>query len=202
MQQKRANPLYSPVGCFTTLALVLILGAFLRFRGGGPFSPGSLTAASPRDETLSGFSAHADFEEDCSLCHAAWRGIDADRCESCHTDIANQRSSGTGMHGRLPDADRCQQCHTDHKGREAEITLYDPRSFEHDWLTGFSLAQHELNFDDAPIICEDCHPRREFEARVSACSECHLAGEPSFTQIHSELYGSDCRAVMTAGMRW
>ena len=194
MRQKRASPLYSPFGCGTTIVLVLVLGAILRFRGGGPFSPGSLSAASSQGEQLSGFASHADFEEECALCHAGWRGATADRCESCHTGIVEQRNSSLGLHGRLPETGDCHYCHTDHKGQEADITHYDLASFEHEWLTDFSLAKHELNFDAAPIACENCHLKQEFQSGAIACVECHLAAEPLFTEDHSSQFGEDCQA--------
>lgn len=194
MRQKRDSPLYSPIGCGTTIVLILVLGAILWLRGGGPFSPGPLSAASPRDEPLSGFASHAEFEEDCALCHASWLGATADRCESCHTDIVEQRSGDFGLHGRLPDTSRCQQCHTDHQGREADLTHFDIASFEHDWLTEFSLSQHGMNYDQAPILCIDCHPQNEYLATAITCIECHQSAEPIFTANHSSQYGEDCKA--------
>ena len=49
----------------------MILGAYLLLKGGGPFNPGSLTAAQPQGTPLAGFASHAEFEEDCSRCHCA-----------------------------------------------------------------------------------------------------------------------------------
>jgi ssDNA-binding Zn-finger/Zn-ribbon topoisomerase 1 len=194
MRQKRDSPLYSPVGCGTTIVLIMVLGAILWFRGGGPFSPGPLSAANPREEPLSGFASHADFEEECAMCHASWHGATADRCESCHTDVAGQRIGDFGLHGRLPDTSQCQQCHTDHQGREADLTHFDLASFEHDWLTDFSLFLHETDFDETPIVCLDCHPQKDYLAMTINCVECHQMADPIFTANHRGQFGEECQA--------
>ena len=193
MQQNRANPLLSRLGCATTIVMILVLGILLRYFGGGPFSPGQLSAASPRQESLSGFTSHAEFEADCTKCHAPWQGSAAERCESCHTDIGQQRFSRTGMHGALPNTEECDLCHTEHEGRDAVITVYDLNAFEHDWLTEFSLARHQVNFDERPILCEDCHPRRVYTTAQIDCRTCHATADPIFVADHASLYGDNCR---------
>jgi len=194
MQQSRANPLLSRLGCATTIVMILVLGIILRYFGGGPFSPGHLSAASPRQEPLAGFASHAEFEADCSLCHAPWAGSAADRCQSCHVDIKEQRLARVGLHGRLPDAGECGLCHTEHKGREANITDFELQSFEHDWLTDFSLAKHQSNFDGRPMKCQDCHAQGRYAAEGITCHACHVTAEPTFIGQHIALYGDDCLA--------
>ena len=192
MQQNRANPLLSRLGCATTIVMILVLGIILRYFGGGPFSPGQLSAASPRQEPLSGVSSHAEFEAACAKCHAPWQGSAAGRCESCHTGIGEQRLARTGMHGRLPDTKDCRQCHTEHEGREADITTYDLQAFEHEWLTDYSLVKHQANFDDSLIRCEACHPQGEYEPLQVTCQACHATADRAFVDDHSALYGDDC----------
>jgi hypothetical protein len=192
MQQNRANPLLSRLGCATTIVMILVLGIFLRYFGGGPFSPGQLSAASPRQEPLSGFTSHADIEADCARCHAPWQGGAAGRCESCHNDVAGQRFSRSGMHGSLPNTEECGRCHTEHEGREATITTYDLRTFEHDWLTEFSLARHQVDFDGTPIFCAECHPQRTYRTALVDCHSCHEHADPRFVVDHSAFYGHDC----------
>lgn len=193
MQQNRANPLLSRLGCATTIVMILVLGIILRYFGGGPFSPGQLSAASPRQEPLSGFASHAEFEAACDKCHTPWQGSAADRCESCHANIKEQRLARLGLHGRLPDAGTCSRCHTEHKGREANITDFDLQAFEHDWLTDFSLVRHQANFDGGPIQCWDCHSQGRYAATWVTCRECHATAEPAFVDDHVALYGDDCR---------
>jgi hypothetical protein len=192
MQQNRANPLLSRLGCATTIVMILVLGIFLRYFGGGPFSPGRLSAASPRQMPLGGYASHADFEAECAKCHAPWRGSAADRCESCHTDIGEQRLTQAGLHGRLPDAGQCSHCHTEHEGREAGITTYELQAFGHDLLTEYSLARHQADFDDSPIVCEDCHAGQGYQAALVDCRTCHAAADPLFTADHTTLYGDGC----------
>ena len=192
MQQNRANPLLSRLGCATTIVMIMVLGIILRYFGGGPFSPGQLSAASPRQEPLSGYISHADFEAECSRCHAPWQGGAAERCESCHTDIGQQRLFRTGMHGRLPNSNDCGRCHTEHNGRDAAITKYDLDTFEHEWLTDFSLDKHHTGFDDRPIVCDDCHLQQDYAAAQIDCRTCHAAADPVFMDDHVTLFGDDC----------
>lgn len=192
MQPKRPSPLYSPLGCGATIVLVIILGGILYFRGGGPFSPGRLTAASPRQEPLEGFVSHADFEGDCGRCHVPWQGVTAERCESCHLTIAEQRQNRTGLHGRLHDTGRCESCHTDHEGREANITLLGLADFDHDHLTSFSLVAHQQDFDGTDLACGDCHLENRFTVAAVNCVDCHTTAEPTFMAEHTEFFGADC----------
>ena len=194
MQQRRPSPLYSPLGCGAALILVVGLAAILYLRGGGPFSPGQLTEAAPRQEPLNGFSSHAEFEGECGQCHTPWRGVTAERCESCHVTIAEERSSGQGLHGRLHDTARCESCHTEHEGRDADISLLALSNFEHDRLTDFSLARHEEDFDETAVECQDCHLENVFDSAMVACIECHTTGQPEFTPDHAALFGDDCFA--------
>lgn len=194
MHHRRAGPLYSPLGCGVAVLLVLILGAILYFRGGGPFSPGPLSAASPRNVPLEGFVSHAEFEGDCPLCHEPIRGVTIGRCENCHKDVAEQRKTDRGLHGLLPNVGHCQTCHTDHKGREAATTMLDLSSFEHERLTRFSLARHGSNYDGTAIACEDCHLEGRFNASMIDCIDCHTIAEPAFMADHAPLFGHDCLA--------
>ncbi|MCI0394773.1 MAG: cytochrome c3 family protein [Chloroflexi bacterium] len=191
---RRSSPLYSPLGCGAAVLLLLVLGAILYFRGGGPFSPGPLTAASPQNVPLADFGSHAEFEGECSRCHQPWRGVSAGRCEACHENVAQQRDSGAGLHGRLPDTGRCQSCHTDHQGREANITLLALANFEHDRLTNFSLARHEEDYDGSAVACEECHRENEFTVAAVECVSCHTAAEPAFMADHTTFFGDDCLA--------
>lgn len=193
MQKSRSGPLYSPLGCGTAALMVLILGVILFFKGGTPFSPGPLTAAQSEGVILAGFSAHSEFEETCSQCHEPWRKVGADRCLTCHTNEAQERQENSGLHGNLP-SDHCQDCHTDHKGRSAEITVFDLTNFDHDWSTGFSLAQHQVGYDGLPIDCSGCHLNEQYAANAIDCIECHKTADPVFIAEHQSFYGDDCRA--------
>ena len=78
MQKSRAHPLFSSFGCGAALFLIVALAAILLFQGGGPFSPGEVTAMTlPNSNTPGEFRSHAEFEQDCAQCPAPWRGITA-----------------------------------------------------------------------------------------------------------------------------
>lgn len=194
MHRRRDSPIYSPLGCSATLLLGLILGVTLVFSGGGPFSPGPLTASANRAEPLAGYQSHADFEGDCGQCHSPWRGVSSDRCQVCHADVAQQQAADIGLHGRLPNTSQCQHCHTDHKGREANITDFVLSDFEHEQLTGFSLVLHQENFDGAALACQDCHLEGRYDAAAVDCADCHTAGDPTFMASHTTFFGNDCLA--------
>ena len=191
MQQKRAGPLFSRLGCLSAAALVLTMGLIIRLRGGDLFSPGPVSAINQGGRPLSGALSHAEIEEECSRCHDPWRGVSADLCELCHEDVANQRLSGSGLHGRLTDTGRCSQCHSEHSGRTAPVTQYDLSEFKHDLLTDFSLTLHQEGFDGTTMECGDCHPEDRFESWQVTCQDCHLQADPIFTGNHSHLYGGD-----------
>lgn len=194
MRTQRAHPLFSRFGCGTALLLAIGLAAILYFRGGGPFSPGHLSAAQPTGQELGGFSAHSEFEPDCAQCHAPWQGVTAERCENCHTNVAGQRQSGTGLHGRLTDTGRCQTCHTDHKGRNAQTTQISLTGFDHDRLVGFSLARHQTDYNGQPLACEGCHTANRFAAEFLDCVTCHQNADATFMQEHTTRFGRDCLA--------
>lgn len=192
--QQRSHPFFSAFGCGTAFILAIVLVAILVFKGGGPFSPGPLLAVSDGDAPAGTFTSHAEFEQDCGQCHAPWQGIVAERCEQCHTNVADQRTTQTGLHGTLIDTGRCQICHTDHKGRDAEVTQLALLSFDHERLIGFSLAHHELNYDNTPMACEACHTEGLEDSAITECVACHQQAEPDFMVEHTTLFGDDCLA--------
>jgi hypothetical protein len=84
--------------------------------------PGPLSEMALRGEALEGYGSHAEFEQSCGHCHAPVHCITDTRCQDCHMDVAKQRSSGEGLHARLPGTGRCQTCHIEHQGREMVLT--------------------------------------------------------------------------------
>ncbi len=194
MQHKRNGPLYSPIGCGTAMFLVIVLGIILYLRGGTPFSPGSLSAAQSRNESLGGYSSHADIEGDCGQCHEPWQGVTIDRCGNCHQSVLDERNNKTGLHGHLPDKEICQLCHLEHRGESSEITEFELDDFEHDWVTDFSLIKHQVGFDGEPLECADCHPDNKFTVDMIDCLGCHHQADFVFANIHAAFYGDDCQA--------
>src|SRR5262249_28091678 len=77
-------------------------------------------------------SGHAKYEQDFGNCHEPFSRQSQTRlCMTCHKDIAADRQSARGFHGRQTDAakEECSHCHTDHKGRDADIVLFDRETF-------------------------------------------------------------------------
>jgi len=200
MDHRRSGPFSSPVGCGATVIFILALSILLYLRGGGPFSPGPLSAAGSQNQSLAGFTSHADFEAECSQCHVAWKGVAAANCQGCHTGVGEQIQTGIGLHGLLAAGERCQECHVDHRGREAALTDFDLAGFEHGRLTGFSLVHHEVNFDGTPLGCDHCHINgisgsiATFIDFDGSCHDCHLEGQPDWTADHGAFFGQDCLA--------
>lgn len=191
-QNTRSHPVFSRLGCSSALLVAVLLTVIVVFRGGGPFSPGDVTATQPRGEPLGGFNNHAEFEEDCVLCHAPWLGTTAERCESCHVTVATERITKMGLHGRMLDVERCESCHTEHKGRDADITYLDETRFNHTQLVGFSLAQHTNNYDGSVMACMDCHKQGSYRAEFVDCVACHTEAEPAFMAEHTAQFGASC----------
>ena len=194
MQQKRAGPLFSRIGCLSVVGLVFVMAMIIRLRGGELFNPGSLSASNKGGQPVSGALSHAEIEQECGRCHIPWQGLSAGLCQSCHEDVADQRLSGAGLHGRLPDSGRCSQCHREHQGREAKVTQYDLSKFNHVLLTDFSLITHTEDFEGGSVACGDCHRDSRYERWQVTCLDCHRQSNSSFIDDHAILYGDECAA--------
>jgi hypothetical protein len=193
MQTARHHPIFSRLGCGSALLLALLLLAILAFRGGGPFSPGPLSANQLRQEPLGGFASHAEFEADCAHCHEPWRGISAARCTTCHESVAVEQNTGRGLHGLLGDTTDCTACHIDHQGRTAAITPLDRLdTFDHQRLTGYSLAQHPQDYAGNPLACSGCHQPGRYAAEFVNCAGCHTDADPVFMAGHIAQFGESC----------
>ncbi|MBI5714010.1 MAG: hypothetical protein HZC38_11410, partial [Chloroflexi bacterium] len=189
----RQHPFTSPLGCGTAILAVAVIGAITFFFGGTLYSPGQLSAVQDRSTPLKGFKSHADFENQCELCHAPFSGIEAARCESCHANIAQQRASGGGSHGKLKANDvlRCAACHPDHRG--AAFNPLDITNFDHARV-GFSLTKHLRNYDNTLIECKSCHTMQNFSFVSTSCADCHAKKDKVFMVDHAAAFGSNCLA--------
>jgi hypothetical protein len=194
----RSHPFLSRFGCLATLVILAGVGIAVLVSGGAVFNPGRLTARAETGAPLGGLASHAAFENDCGQCHMPFRGVEAARCETCHTDIAAQRSAGRGLHGVLQPAAvaRCAQCHTDHKGRDfnpSVVTLasLDQAGFDH-VATGFALTTHLKNYDGSPLACRACHLGDNYSVAEQTCTDCHRNAYPTFMDEHVQTFGSNC----------
>lgn len=59
---------------------------------------------------------HKGIGNDCSACHAPWRGVEDANCVVCHKTVLRHKPDPKGR--TLP----CAQCHREHGGQSASIT--------------------------------------------------------------------------------
>ena len=191
MLRKQIHLLFSPAGI---LAALLITGSLSVgvYKVAAHKSPGPLTAVRSQNEPLGGYAAHSEFEQECTHCHAPIHCITEERCQSCHIEIVQQRTEAVGLHGLLPGTSECQSCHIEHQGRDAQITVFAFNNIDHDALAGFSLVNHQINFDGESMDCHSCHQLGDFGAEALDCSGCHAVEDTEFTTSHTTQYGTDC----------
>ncbi len=179
----RASPLFSPVSIAFTVIFVIAFGIITWLLGGIGFSPGPVSAKSLPGVVMNNTHSHADFESNCSLCHQPLKSTQAALCMNCHTDIASQVNTHTGLHGKIPAVDQCASCHAEHKGRSFDPTQAAILNFDHN-VTGFSLSGKH-----GQIACDQCHTNNRFNQAGADCVSCHQ--EP---QVHAGMFGTGCQA--------
>jgi hypothetical protein len=177
-----------------SLFSVALLGFGLYAKSSGLLLPGPLSAVHNDRETAGGYVSHAEFENECSHCHAPIHCITDTRCQDCHIDIARQRATASGLHSHFPGVERCQNCHGEHAGRDAVITQFAFLNLNHGKLVGFSLELHTKDFSGAPMNCESCHAQGSFLSDALDCITCHANEDHDNTASHIEAYGADCAA--------
>jgi hypothetical protein len=176
----------------TILMVCFIFSAGLIVKESGILNPGPLSAVQAQGEPLNGYTSHADFEQQCSHCHAPLHCITDSRCQDCHMEIAKERTTSEGLHSRLPGTDRCQDCHTEHMGRETVITELAFANLDHASLTGYSLVAHQQDYAGNPLNCESCHLQDRFIDQTLDCITCHSQENPEYIEQHRYEYGDDC----------
>ena len=115
---------------------------------------------------------HIELEADCFACHASFRGVDAERCISCHKpmEIGRLTTAGqpitklkpsTPFHQQLIEQD-CLACHSDHAG----VTRNSMQGhFKHALLKTETSGQ-----------CQNCHqsPTDSLHQQIDGnCTQCH-----------------------------
>lgn len=189
---RRQHPLFSAFGLIFTALLLAGLAVTLWRSGGKAFSPGALSAHAPSGQVMEGFRSHADFEAQCSRCHAPFKTTQDVLCLACHRRVSDQIKAGKGTHGLIQQVNRCADCHLDHQGRDFNIVDSALASFDHS-QTRFNLVWHQVNYDAAPIECTACH-RLEGQLTFSdeKCQLCHTGHDASFTNQHIRDFGNNC----------
>ncbi len=191
----KRHPFFSLPGCIAALIFIAGMLAATAVLGGVLFSPGQLSAQGVERQPLQNFKSHAEFEGRCEFCHAPWQGVTADLCETCHTNVATERQTSTGVHGVLKQTHECQLCHIEHEGRQANQTTKAMLTFPHE-QTGYSLVKHQTWPDGKQFNCRDCHDQSSaaYAFSLSTCETCHRKVDNAFVDKHVAKYSADCLA--------
>ena len=130
-------------------------------------------------------SGHAEYENQCELCHSSFEKSKMESlCIDCHEDIAADRQSKSGFHGKSgPSAtDACNTCHKDHEGRDADMTGLFKDAFNHD-ATNFALEGAHVG-----LSCASCHEDdKKFREAEPECVACHREDD-----VHKGGAGEEC----------
>jgi hypothetical protein len=186
----------SSTGILAALITVLVIAGYAYARGGLLFNPGPLNAQG--NQTLGGVTSHAEIGGECKACHTApWEGATmADRCLTCHTNIAQQMQDANMLHGTLFQADptlACRDCHPEHHGADAPLTVMEDVPFPHE-VVGFSLNGHQLTAAREPFACNDCHHNDITSFAPETCDTCHRQMDIAYMTAHALSFGSACLA--------
>jgi hypothetical protein len=158
----------------------------------GQISPGELSKA---HEQLEGLS-------NCIKCHEHGKEITGSKCSACHIEIQETFTTRHGFHF-INASKSCISCHKEHLGRDAAITLFDEKTFDHS-RTGFLLK-----LKHASVRCESCHssgyiknsdvikslkghPRQTYMGLSQQCIDCHL-------DRHGGTLGRSCQNCHESG---
>jgi hypothetical protein len=192
----------SRLGCFTFTGIIaalitaVVIAVVAFTQGGVLYSPGALNAQS--GEMLGGVTSHAEIGGDCKTCHVTpWGSLTmADRCTTCHVDVAAQMREVASLHGAMKSKNprlNCAACHPDHRGADAPLTVATTADFPHEAL-GFSLAGHQFKVTREAFVCSDCHAQSITTFDPLDCQVCHQQMDAAFAQQHALDYGGDCLA--------
>jgi hypothetical protein len=161
---------------------LLVFGVLL-----GLLLPARSEAVNPETLLMPGklTSAHAKYEEQCSLCHdRSDRKRQTRLCLECHKDIATDITAKRAYHGHLNGitTSQCRGCHSEHLGRSADIVKLSREQFDHD------ASDFPLRGAHSGVSCTSCHAAgRPYRKAPVECIECHRKEEP-----HEGKLGRDC----------
>ncbi len=177
-----------------TALFLILLGLGIWKTGGLAFSPGPLSQQSDSQQASGGFSSHAEFEKQCRLCHRPLETTQDALCLECHSGVAIQIETDSGVHGKTDAIHPCSGCHAEHQGREFDLLSDAINKFDHE-KTNFSLAWHQIDYAGVPMSCTSCHSQgSDFSLQLENCSSCHENYDPAFMNQHILDFGSQCVA--------
>lgn len=133
----------------------------------------------------------------CTQCHALGKGVERERCLTCHEPLRARITERRGLHAR-PGYENCIACHSDHHGRDYAMIRWpgEQRDFAH------TETGYELRLAHAKLECRGCHQSRyvtdrdalrehdvdldrTFLGLGTACRDCH-------EDEHASTLGDDC----------
>ena len=129
---------------------------------------------------------HHEYEDSCELCHSDFNPEgQTGLCRDCHREIDLDVSLKKGYHGHESVRNKeCVECHTDHKGRDADIVVFEELSFLH------KQTDFELKGKHKTLSCNSCHEKdKQYRDAPTDCVNCHIDDEP-----HKGLLGRDCKS--------
>ncbi len=131
---------------------------------------------------------HEKYEGKCVSCHEAFsKKTQPELCLNCHKKVNKDIKGTKGFHGKNVSArkGKCTACHGEHKGRSANIVMFDRENFNHG-DTDFPLGKSHRNvlcvschkggkkYRDTSTRCEGCHKKNPHKNRKKkACDSCH-----------------------------
>ena len=130
-------------------------------------------------------AGHAKLEANCKECHVRFdKAAQTGLCKDCHKEVGADVRGHKGFHGRLTEKE-CRECHTEHKGRGANIVVFDTAGFDHARTDFLLLGAHQKQ---DKVKCKDCHdPKKKYREAPSTCNGCHLKDDK-----HKGSLGTDC----------
>ena len=132
------------------------------------FSPGVLSQ--PHSELDD--SAH------CLECHGSGKGVNRDRCLSCHQDPGRSHRFRVGTSCLRQISKRCETCHIEHHGKDFELIWWGDEGRQ-----SFRPQRNRLSTVEgahANLTCEKCHspqknPTKRSAPRARKESRAHLS---------------------------
>ena len=151
---------------------------------------------------------HAALRNDCAACHALGRGVESERCRTCHPleSIGQKRKELATLHAPLAQIE-CFACHAEHAGRLGRAPA---ARFRHERIEGSlredcqrchaAMRPADARHAGAVEHCAACHSTSGWKpagfdhalvAAGTSCASCHAARAPT-DELHAA--SPDCSA--------
>ncbi len=152
-----------------------IAAALAAFVFAGTLALGQESPSQDAPGPLSPAHAGTPGPKDCTVCHDAEYEVAAEKCLTCHQEMALRISGGRGFH--KDKKQNCGTCHVEHQGDRVSLVPLDIKTFDHA-KTGFVLRGVHAAVGD----CAACHSgpdafvrlkTKSYLLRDSQCTGCH-----------------------------